>query len=122
MFHFHLAILHVCTLMFGIGGLKKSYLIHSMTMFVHFIKNMHALCRLPKSRSESEVQTLVALPDLEQSPLWKCMISKHVGEEISLRQSHIEKQKELLLSTLGSKYHDCQRKELLSKQEVYVFI
>ena len=120
MFHSHLAIL--CLLMFGIGGLKKSYLIHSMTMFLHFIKNMHALCRLPKSRSESEVQTLVALPDLEQSPLWKCMISKHVGEEISLRQSHIEKQKELLLSTLGSKYHDCQRKELLSKQEVYVFI
>jgi len=46
------------------------------------------------------------------------MMSKQVGEEITLRQSHIEKQKELLLGILTSKYHDNQRKELLSKQEV----
>jgi len=74
-------------------------------------------CRMPKSHSESEVQSL-AMPsaELEASPMWKAIQQRHAAEEIRLRRSHLDKQTAVLLQLLGA-IHETRCKDLTMKQE-----
>lgn len=54
--------------------------------------------------------------DLEETPAWKTMSSRHAEEEIVLRQGHVEKQY-IVLQQLLAAQHDSQCKELVLKQE-----
>ncbi|KAF6021153.1 hypothetical protein EB796_020535 [Bugula neritina] len=85
-------------------------------LFEHSVGN---LISLPKSRSESEVQTLPASSELEQSMVWRSLLAKHVDEELNVRKQQVDKRGEVLRNVLSLKLHDGQLKELLAHQDRY---